>query len=637
MRKHNFKLIGLLLLLTATLLIAVGCGKDDQPADTGTTPPADTGEVKPTYTKDTVDYWTFLDLEDNLALYIDELTYPLECSTEGYYTRGDGGAGRYIIYKSKPENEPTAFKFAKKLWAIYQVESGADTLNIKVYGARGNGKTDDTLALLRSVTTASENNMTMLMPEGNYRTTSTWTLNNVTVKSENAKVSFYGMTASVPAVDMKENVKIYGKFNIWFVDASPNAGHGGRCGMQFGNYGTGYGASNCYVEHVEITGGHDNANAMMLTGSSHDIEIGRVDVPNGRKFGRAVLLHWGNANDHFALGNEWSVENGYGHGQNGVQGDDWDPTEHPHNIKIGTISVSNFGKDCKSLPAGSGEGVFHVAAGYNAEVGEILVDKCSFAVMCVTGGDCGFEYASEADKAIMQTGIKVGKIKATGVDSMGLYVVGYALMYRDKGTNTSIVIDELDIEATAKSGAGIVLHCCENLQINKATVSKFGEGGMLVANANGNIKINELNVKGCKGPAIQCLEYTAFGKRSEKLEIGTLNLVSSGLIGASMIKVHRIGELVIGSVTTDKTIAGVMIELISNQHATNKENSYDRIRIDSLNATGVVTQDTTITFDCVVKATATVSADSVISIGELKTADGVPIQTGNDCTVTVGA
>ncbi len=629
MRDCRSKLLVLLLMLTATLLILAGCGgKDDPPAESGTV----TDEVKPTYTKDTVDYWSFSDLEDNLELYIDELTYPLECSTEGYYERGDGGAGRYIIYRSKPENEPTTFKFAQKLWAVYQAEAGAETLNIKVYGARGNGKADDTLALTRSLTTASANNMTMIMPEGNYRTSSTWTLSNVNIKSENAKVSFYGTTPSVPAVDMKENVNIYGKFNIWFVDASPNPGHGGRCGMQFGNYGTGYGASNCYVEHVEITGGHDNANAILMTGSSHDIEIGRVDVPNGRKFGRAVLLHWGNANDHFVLGGEWSVENGYGHGNNGVQGDDWDPTEHPHDIKIGTLSVSNFGLDSKVS-----EGVFHVAAGYNVEVGEILVDKCNGSVMCVTGGDCGFEYASEADKAIMQTGIKIGKIKATGVNNMGLYVVGYALMYRDKGTNTSIVIDEFDVEGTTKSSSGIVLHYCENLQINKATLSKFGENAMLVANANGNIKINELNVKGCKGPAIHSVEHTAFGKRSEKIEIGTLNLISTGLIGTAVVKVHRVGELIIGSVTTDNVIAGAMIELISNRNATNPENSYDRIRIDKLDATGVVTQGTTVTFDCVVKATATVSADSEISIGELKTADGVPLQTGNDCTVKVGA
>ncbi|MBR7161927.1 MAG: hypothetical protein IKD07_05880, partial [Clostridia bacterium] len=61
------------------------------------------------------------------------------------------------------------------------------------FGAKADGKADDTPALLAAVREASEKKLTLKLPEGEYRTTSTLILDHINIQSENAKISFYGM------------------------------------------------------------------------------------------------------------------------------------------------------------------------------------------------------------------------------------------------------------------------------------------------------------------------------------------------------------------------------------------------------------------------------------------------------------
>jgi len=73
------------------------------------------------------------------------LSEGLVVHTLGYYSEGDGGAGEYTIYKKAQisPNNGTCIQIANG----YAVLNGSDFVNIKQFGARGDGSTDDSAIL----------------------------------------------------------------------------------------------------------------------------------------------------------------------------------------------------------------------------------------------------------------------------------------------------------------------------------------------------------------------------------------------------------------------------------------------------------------------------------------------------------
>ena len=248
----------------------------------------------------------------------------------------------------------------------------------QLFGAMADGKTDDSPALEKAIAYASAHGFVLELPEGDYYCSEITTLRDVTVLSQNAKISFHGMHLCRPAIDMKDNVKIFGKLSVWIIDnqsAGPN--HSGRCCMAFGVYETGEGAHHCYVEDVTFLGGGAfYVNGILITGDSCDITLGRVTVPQGQRIYRGVGIHWGNSQDHYNIG-EWSIENGYGHRPN------WKPIVHPHDIHVGTVECygvegSTMGHDqCGALT---------IAAGYDVEVDGKVIGQVTTGYNSISTG-----------------------------------------------------------------------------------------------------------------------------------------------------------------------------------------------------------------------------------------------------------
>lgn len=612
-RIRRWMLLGLLMLALSVIPMLAGCdlfrNSENSSETVGSTEP------KPVYTADTETFETFMDLKANVELYASQL--PCTRSTLGYYSKGDGGAGTYMLTNKKPDG--VFEKLTDGVWASLVLQD-EESVSVKQFGAAGSGKGDDSIALSRAATFAKEKGVTLDLPEGNYRTSQPTTFDNIKVISHNAKISFFGLQASVAAVYVGSNTDIRGTLNIWFVDNSPVSNHGERCGMCFGDYETGAGAYNSYVEHLVITGGHANANAVLITGDSNHIEIGKVSAPEADMFGRVILLHWGNANDHYPLGSSWSVENGYGHAPN------WKPTKHPHDIKIGVIEGVNVGKAVKDSLMKS-EGALHIAAGYNIEVDELIVNGGNTA-FTVTGGDIGFDYASPEEKANGMCNIKIGKINATKLDYLGMYIVSYALMDSSVSVDLELTVDELVAEGSPKSANGVVLYSTEKVDIKKATLRKFGSEALLIARNNRLVDIETLNVENCLNTAVAVIRYKTDAPKTQKVEIGALNVKNSGLMTAPLIRIHQVEEFHIGSVTTSTALCKYIIDF---------ENAHDfgRIKIDRLDANGVVSMGSA-KLEAIVHAQKAVSADSEVAIGTLTAPANVPLTAGQSCSVKVG-
>lgn len=109
--------------------------------------------------------------------------------TLGFYIAGDGGGANYVIVNSIGEEEPdeaTLISLQNNLYAKLLIE---DYVNVKWFGAKGDGETDDTKALQLCFNYIKGGCVTI--PEGTYKTTEQLTADkgmklfgyNVTIKS----------------------------------------------------------------------------------------------------------------------------------------------------------------------------------------------------------------------------------------------------------------------------------------------------------------------------------------------------------------------------------------------------------------------------------------------------------------------
>lgn len=125
----------------------------------------------------------------------DKLLDGMYCVTKGYYSNNDGGNGEYLIRTKRTEDieDNGSIHFLKNnLVAELIVE---DYINVKNFGAKGNGLNDDTNSLQKAIN--KYNNI--FIPNGNY------IISNLDISGNKI---IYGQTSSI--------LKISG--NINFID-----------------------------------------------------------------------------------------------------------------------------------------------------------------------------------------------------------------------------------------------------------------------------------------------------------------------------------------------------------------------------------------------------------------------------------
>ena len=139
--------------------------------------------------------------------------------TKGYYSINDGGAAVYII-RSKKESDTddggSVIFLDNNNVAELIIDGG---INVKQFGAHGNGTDNDTVAFKKAISFASSNGNNILIPQGKYK---------VTTIEIPANVSLYGFGASIYsdsdiAFDIKSNTNADRSFiaNINFYAKNP--------------------------------------------------------------------------------------------------------------------------------------------------------------------------------------------------------------------------------------------------------------------------------------------------------------------------------------------------------------------------------------------------------------------------------
>lgn len=117
------------------------------------------------------------------------------CKTLGYYSINDGG-GAYYVIRAKQDSDVddggSIHELASGLVAELIVENG--TVNVKQFGAKGDGVTDDTIAIQKAINT--KYNVVLLPETYGINGNMIIELNNQTLKCVNGKAKFLSLVSA---------------------------------------------------------------------------------------------------------------------------------------------------------------------------------------------------------------------------------------------------------------------------------------------------------------------------------------------------------------------------------------------------------------------------------------------------------
>lgn len=600
-------LTAVLLCLLALLSMLAACGKAPAPSEDGsseeaTTPKEEVTTMEPSkiYEPDATIFDSLSDLKANAALFEDRA--PCTVSTLGYHKKDDGGAATYEVVKTKPNGI-----FEKLKTGIWAAMVTTDQVTPAQLGAVGDGKTDDSIALSRAALLAVERDITLVLTEGaDYRINYQVTFGNIDIRSDNAKISYYGMDANTAAVYVESNTNISGTLNIWTID-NGIANSGERCALMFGRYGSESSVTNCNIETVVVTGGSKHTNAVFITGDSHDITIDRIEVPTGTIINRALLIHWGNASpykiDYKALTHTAAA--------------DATPTQHPHDIHIGTI-------ECHDLVTFDGwdDGIscaISLCGVYDIHVEEIVASNL-MEVVHITSGDFGFQYADPDTKSMTCRGLRFDKITATGVSSSVVYAGGETIFKPITETWPEVHVGEIYAEGTGEVTRGISVHNTALIEVEKMTLKNVDGRALSIAYSTRKAVIGDVKLIDCKGNALYCDNKEGM-TAVRNVSVSTLEISGSGAIEHAAIYINgEMNDLRIGSMTVRGCSYSSLLSLGGNER---------NVRIDTLTlADGAAPSS-------VVYARQAVTEAQNISLGNQPS--GVILTAGESCVVAIGA
>lgn len=551
-------------------------------------------EQEKIYPTKTVCFDSFTDLKQNVALFASRVPCTLE--TLGYREKGDGGAATYQILSEKPSG--IFEKLGSNCWAVIVA---TDEVKPQQFGAYADGKQDDTTALLRAIAYASERSITLTLTEADYRTEYPLTLGNVKVSSQNARISYHGLAMNTAAVYVESHTEIKGTLNIWSADNGAQ-NHGERCALMFGHYEKETSVTDCHIERVIVTGGTKHTNAVFITGNSYDITIDRIEVPEGTFVNRALLIHWGNASS-YTVTQDPPV---YTQKPNGT------PTQHPHDIHIGTIECHGL-KKFDGLADGDSSAV-SICGAYDIYVHEIIASDVCRAVN-LTGADVGFYFASEEERELTARNICIDQISATDVHESAIYLLGTAGYAPFAETWPELHIKKLYAQASATGTRGLNCHAAGLIEIETCTLVGFGDRAVSLAYGCKQVRIDTLNVTDCKGWTIHCSTKTGKSQNSDIL-IDRLNVSNTEDNAASAISLTDTNDFTVNEVRMSGGSYASLLVL---------GNGVKQVKIGSLQTEKPLRTS-------VIHAEVGISSEHGIKLGTMPS--GIPLTSGKSCMVS---
>lgn len=206
------------------------------------------------------------------------------------------------------------------------------------------------------------------------------------------------------------------------------------------------GVSGWSARNLRLSTDRDGKVAVQVIGGANNGVIENIDVPDSALIGGGVHLDWGtvgaiNSADIAASRTAFNAGTAY--------------TTHPHNITIRNIRLGALTKAKGGIDVGS-FGV-RLSGVYNVIVENVRAKSVTYAMVKITAGDCGFEFAPVAVKPLRMKGIVVDgvAVESTG-DGNLVSVDSYADNVAAAGGYTPLIdpLHETDMEVRRVTGTG---------------------------------------------------------------------------------------------------------------------------------------------------------------------------------------
>ena len=382
----------------------------------------------------------------------------------GYYSPNDGGGGPFTWFQgdSTTANLGTVFPSTSGASGRYKRNS-VSPLSVKMFGARGDGVTDDRLALQDAFNVASNTvRQVVFTPSaGAYISSDTLIASGIDIFNSGSTLTF-ALDGNKLALQMRDNSRIHdGRVTVNGSNLSASSGVY-HCPIMIGSYGleTGIpnsGFTNVVIEGVRLESNRTNGSGLFVGGPSSNWKILNVEFPPSSLMAVGVSVNAGTDGNSPPL-----------------------RTTHPHN---GLISGMEYGTNTASGgPPGSVQAALYMSGAYNISAENINVHAMPVgtAPLYITAGDYGFELADADVKALAMQGLTVKNFSAARCGRDGAYIDTQAdnlgIIY-----NGSVSLENCKFNGSGISSANPGLHVARarGVTVRSCQFANFEKGALV--------------------------------------------------------------------------------------------------------------------------------------------------------------
>jgi len=303
-----------------------------------------------------------------------------------------------------------------------------DTVNVKDFGAVGDGTTNDAVAIQAAIDYATSIGGQTVAGSGlTYRVTSP-----IIIKDDVKFDLHGGKILSVLSGASDYGVRLRNRSEICNgeIEVQSSGTPGSQAGFHspvvvgpfYGDGGTAAspsvdeGITGFVIRNLKLSTNRDGKVCIQIVGASNNGIIENIEAPSSSTLAGVVHLDWGfvgtisSANVLTSRAN-FNANTAY--------------TTHPNNIiirniKAGSLSRPNTGVD-------TGSDIVRLSGVYNIVVQNVVATQCTYAAVRVTAGDLGFEFAASAIKPLGMMGIRWSNIAVQSTNNSWLiYCDSYA-------------------------------------------------------------------------------------------------------------------------------------------------------------------------------------------------------------------